>query len=90
MKNEVCVKDKSKVVRRKNGDRNSLLRPVLLRPKLVDGHLLVPKRWMKLNDNPSCLVFLYKVWGSTGYGALKTTVLHKWHIKSVLRRAGWR
>ena len=82
---------KGKVVHRKNDNRFSVLRPVLHRPKLDDrGNLLVPKRWMKINDNPACLVCLYKVWGITGYGALKTVVLHKWHIKSVLRRAGWR
>lgn len=81
---------KGKVVHRKNGDRGIVLRPVLHRPKLVDGHLLVPKRWMRMCDTPSCVVLLYKVWGSTGYGALDTKVIHRWNIKSVLRRVGWR
>ena len=81
---------KGNAVRLGNGNCNSVLRPVLHRPRLVNGKLLAPKRWVKLNDNPACLVFLYEVWGLTGYGALNTKVLHKWHIKSVLRRAGWR
>lgn len=74
-----------------NGNRSVVFRPVLSRPKLDDrGNLLVPRRWAKLKDGISCMVFTYEVFGSTGYGALDTKVVHKWNIKSVLRRAGVR
>lgn len=45
---------------------------------------------MRLVDKPSGIVFLYKTFGGTGYGALDTKYLHRWNIKSVLRRAGIR
>ena len=48
------------------------------------------KRYIRMKDTPACIVFLYKVWGSTGYGALDTKVIHRWPPKSVLRRAGVR
>lgn len=47
-----------------------------------------PKRYIQLANKTSCLVFFYKVWATTGYGALSTRILHKWHVKSVLERAG--
>lgn len=74
-----------------NGNRSNLFRPVLSHPKLDDrGNLLAPKRWMKLKDGKSCMVFTYEVKAQTGYGALNTKVIHRWNIKSVLRRAGVR
>lgn len=48
------------------------------------------KRYILMKDTPACLVFLYKVWGLTGYGALDTRVIHRWPPKTVLRRAGIR
>lgn len=73
-----------------NGSRVDFLHPVLLSPKLVDGVLLSPRGFIKVKDACSCLVFHHMKWGSTGYGAKNTRVLHKWHPKSVLRRAGIR
>lgn len=48
------------------------------------------KRFIRLKDTAPCIVVLYKVWGSTGYGSLDTKVIHRWPPKSVLRRAGVR
>ena len=90
MKNEVFAKDKGKVVCRKTHNRDFVLRPVLRHPRLVDGKLLVPKRWIKMKDTPACLVICYEVMGASSYGALNTKVIHVWPPKSVLRRAGWR
>ena len=74
-----------------DGTNSRFLRSVFSHPKLDDrGNVLVPKRWIRLVDGTTCIVMLYQVWGSTGYGALDTKVLHKWHIKTVLRRAGVR
>lgn len=73
-----------------NGTRSTLFRPVLSRPKLVDGKLLSPKSFIKMNDKPACLVLFWERWGATGYGAAKTKIIHRWNIKSVLRRAGVR
>lgn len=70
-----------------NGNRSNLFRPVLSRPKLDDrGNLLAPKRWVKLKDGQACMVFTL----ISGQGALHTKVIHRWNIKSVLRRAGVR
>lgn len=70
-----------------NDGRTGFLRPVLSHPKLDDrGNLLAPKRWMKLKDGKSCMVFML----ISGQGALHTKVIHRWNIKSVLRRAGVR
>ena len=41
-------------------------------------------------DTPACLTIIYKVWAGTGYGAKQTKVIHRWPVKSVLRRAGLR
>lgn len=73
-----------------NGSRSGVFRPVLSRPKLVDGKLLAPKRWIRIVDTPACLTIIYKVWAGTGYGAADTKVLHRWPPKSCLRRAGVR
>ena len=54
------------------------------------GRMNFPKRFIRLVDTPACLVFLHKVWGETGYGARATKVLHRWPVKSVLRRTGVR
>ena len=49
-----------------------------------------PKRFIRLVDTPACLVIHHKVWCETGYGAKTTRVLHRWAVKSVLRRVGMR
>ncbi len=71
-----------------NGGSSTLFRHVLSRPRLVDGNLLSARRFIKLHDSASCMVFLLKSWGSTGYGAKSTKVIHRWNIKPVLKRAG--
>lgn len=45
---------------------------------------------MRLVDKPAGIVFIYKTFGGTGYGAADTKYLHRWNIKSVLRRMGIR
>lgn len=61
------------------------------RPKKNEnGKVSVPRRWMRLVDTPACLDLIYKVWAGTGYGAKQTKVIHRWPVKSVLRRAGLR
>ena len=54
------------------------------------GNVLAPKKWIRLVDSPACVVMIYKVWAGTGYGAKQTKVIHRWPVKSVLRRAGLR
>ena len=54
------------------------------------GSLRFPKRFIKVVDTPACVILMHKSWGVTGYGSKETKVLHKWNIKSVLRRVGWR
>lgn len=93
MKNEaLSVKDKDQVVLLENGDRSSVDVGVFRRWRHSGTHYLKhsPKRWMRLIDKPACVVLHYKVFGSSGYGALGTKVLHRWNIKTVLRRVGWR
>lgn len=86
------VKNKGKVVLLENGDRSSMDVGIFRRWRHTGTHYLKhsPRRWMRLVDKPAGIVFLYKTFGGTGYGALDTKYLHRWHIKSVLRRAGWR
>lgn len=57
---------------------------------LGKSSLTFPKRFIALVDTPACLVIKHKTWGTTGYGAKETKVLHRWRIKSVLRRVGMR
>lgn len=54
------------------------------------GAMTFPKRFIKMVDTPACIVLMHKSWGTTGYGARSTRVLHRWGIKSVLRRVGLR
>ena len=86
------VKNKGKVVLLENGDRPSVDVGVFRRWRHTGTHHLKhsPKRWMRLVDKPAGIVFIYKTFGGTGYGALDTKYLHRWNIKRVLRRVGWR
>lgn len=44
--------------------------------------------YIRLIDTESCLVFILRKWGCTGYGAKCTKVIHRWPPKTVLRRVG--
>lgn len=93
MKNEaLSVKDKSQVVLLENSTGSSVDVGIFRRWRHSGAHYLKhsPKRWMRLVDKPAGIVLIYKTFGGTGYGALDTKYLHRWHIKSVLRRAGVR
>lgn len=82
---------KNRKTRLADDNNHRFIRTISARPVLSDrGNVLAPRRWMKLKDGYTCLVATYNVWASTGYGALSTKVLDKWHIKSVLRRTGVR
>ena len=48
------------------------------------------KKFIKVVDTPACMVWMHKTWGVSGYGSRRTKVVHRWNIKSVLRRAGLR
>lgn len=86
------VKNKGKVVLLANGDRSSVDGFVFRRWRHSGTHHLKhsPRRWMRLVDKPAGVVFIYKTFGGTGYGAADTKYLHRWNIKSVLRRVGIR
>lgn len=72
-----------------NNPRSDFFRPVSHHPVLSDGgNVLVPKKWVKLVNGTSVLVFFHEKWMGSGYGALNTIVLHKWNIRKVLERAG--
>ena len=88
MKNE----KKNCKVRNRNGNVSGLaIRRLNIAPDFIRGmRIRSPKRFIKMKDSAPCLVMLYKCWGATGYGAFDTKVIHRWDIKTVLRRAGWR
>lgn len=93
MKHEaLSVKDKDQVVLLENSIGSSVDGIVFRRWRNTGTHYLKhsPRRWMRLVDKPSGIVFIYKTFGGTGYGAANTKYLHRWHIKSVLRRVGLR
>ena len=48
------------------------------------------RKYIRLVDSTSGLIFFYKVWNGSCYPAIETRYLHRWKIKSVLRRAGVR
>ena len=50
----------------------------------------VPRRFVRLVDTSSGVIIFYESWFGSGYAPKETRYIHRWHIKSVLRRAGWR
>ena len=85
------MNEKGSVVLGKNGGMPCVATLVYRGRRLSDsGSLKLPKRFIKMVDTPACIVMMHKAWGTTGYGAKETKVLHRWGIKSVLRRAGLR
>ena len=88
MKNE----KKNCKVRNRNGNVSGLaIRRLNIAPDFIRGkRIRSPKRFITITDSSACIVMHYKCWGSTGYGSFITKVIHRWDIKSVLRRAGWR
>lgn len=85
------VKHENEMVLLENGGSPCMGTVVFRGRKLVGKNdLTLPKRMIKLVDKPACIVMFHKTWTGSAYAPLSTKVLHKWNIKSVLRRAGVR
>lgn len=68
-----------------------MFRKTIKKPALnKNGHLPTTKWFIKLVDTPACLVLFHEKWGLSAYAPMRTEVIHRWNIKTVLRRAGVR
>ena len=81
----------NRVSNRNANGSGMVIRRLNIAPDFIRGkRIKSPRRFIKIKDSTACIVIHYMCFGSTGYGSFITKVIHRWNIKSVLRRAGWR
>lgn len=68
-----------------NDDNRLFFRTTIARPVSTKV-----KRYIRVVDTSSGLIFFFQLWFGSGFAPKETRYLHRWNVKSVLRRAGVR